>query len=69
MITLVSHLITINSKRFLSLQPMGIISMLDEECVVPKGTDLTLAQKLSDQHLGKHPSFEKPKPPKGKQVG
>ena len=49
-------------------QPMGIISMLDEECVVPKGTDMTLAQKLNDQHLGKHPNFEKPKPPKGKQA-
>ncbi len=42
--------------------------MLDEECIVPKATDLTLAQKLCDQHLGKHPSFEKPKPPKGKQA-
>ena len=47
---------------------MGIISMLDEECVVPKGSDLTYAQKLNDQYLGKHPNFEKPKPPKGKQV-
>lgn len=26
--------------------------MLDEECIVPKATDLTLAQKLIDQHLG-----------------
>ncbi|PAV86650.1 hypothetical protein WR25_15059 [Diploscapter pachys] len=41
--------------------------MLDEECIVPKATDLTLAQKLCEQHLGKHPNFEKPKPPKGKQ--
>ncbi|MCP9266367.1 Myosin-4 [Dirofilaria immitis] len=48
-------------------KPMGIISMLDEECIVPKATDLTLAQKLVDTHLGKHPNFEKPKPPKGKQ--
>ncbi|CAD6189768.1 unnamed protein product [Caenorhabditis auriculariae] len=48
-------------------KPLGIISMLDEECIVPKATDLTLAQKLVDQHLGKHPNFEKPKPPKGKQ--
>nr|AAA73080.1 unnamed protein product [Brugia malayi] len=48
-------------------KPMGIISMLDEECIVPKATDLTLAQKLVDNHLGKHPNFEKPKPPKGKQ--
>ncbi|CAJ0961850.1 unnamed protein product, partial [Mesorhabditis belari] len=48
-------------------KPLGIISMLDEECIVPKATDLTLAQKLNDQHLGKHPNFQKPKPPKGKQ--
>ena len=47
---------------------MGIISMLDEECVVPKGTDMTYAQKLNDQHLNKHPSFIKPPPPKGKQA-
>ncbi|VDO39101.1 unnamed protein product [Haemonchus placei] len=53
--------------RFLCFQPLGIISMLDEECIVPKATDLTLAQKLTEQHLGKHPNFEKPKPPKGKQ--
>ncbi|KAF1748516.1 hypothetical protein GCK72_024983 [Caenorhabditis remanei] len=49
-------------------KPLGIIAMLDEECIVPKATDLTLAQKLIDQHLGKHPNFEKPKPPKGKQA-
>uniref|UniRef100_A0A183U179 Myosin motor domain-containing protein n=1 Tax=Toxocara canis TaxID=6265 RepID=A0A183U179_TOXCA len=49
-------------------KPMGIISMLDEECIVPKATDTTLAQKLNEQHLGKHPNFEKPKPPKGKQA-
>lgn len=47
---------------------MGIISMLDEECIVPKASDMTYAQKLNDTHLGKHPAFEKPKPPKGKQV-
>jgi len=47
---------------------MGIISMLDEECVVPKGSDMTYAQKLTDQHLGKHPNFVKPPPPKGKQA-
>lgn len=49
-------------------KPLGIISMLDEECIVPKATDQTLAQKLIEQHLGKHPNFEKPKPPKGKQA-
>uniref|UniRef100_A0A7E4VFX9 Myosin motor domain-containing protein n=1 Tax=Panagrellus redivivus TaxID=6233 RepID=A0A7E4VFX9_PANRE len=49
-------------------KPMGIIAMLDEECIVPKASDQTLAQKLIEQHLGKHPNFEKPKPPKGKQA-
>uniref|UniRef100_A0A1I8EED0 Myosin motor domain-containing protein n=1 Tax=Wuchereria bancrofti TaxID=6293 RepID=A0A1I8EED0_WUCBA len=49
-------------------KPLGIISMLDEECIVPKASDFTLAQKVNDQHLGKHPNFQKPKPPKGKQA-
>ncbi|KAI6195099.1 Myosin head [Aphelenchoides besseyi] len=49
-------------------KPLGIISMLDEECIVPKATDMTFVQKLNDQHLGKHPNFQKPKPPKGKQA-
>ncbi|EPB73264.1 myosin head [Ancylostoma ceylanicum] len=48
-------------------KPLGLISMLDEECIVPKATDMTYVQKLNDQHLGKHPNFQKPKPPKGKQ--
>lgn len=52
----------------IDLQPLGIIAMLDEECIVPKASDLTLASKLVEQHLGKHPNFEKPKPPKGKQA-
>ncbi|KAK6039001.1 hypothetical protein COOONC_23494 [Cooperia oncophora] len=42
--------------------------MLDEECIVPKASDMTLASKLNDQHLGKHPNFQKPRPPKGKQA-
>jgi len=51
-----------------TFQPLGVISMLDEECIVPKANDLTFAQKVNDQHLGKHPNFQKPKPPKGKQA-
>ncbi len=42
--------------------------MLDEECIVPKATDTTLVTKLCNQHLGKHPNFQKAKPPKGKQA-
>jgi len=49
-------------------KPLGVISMLDEECIVPKATDMTFVQKLNDQHLGKHPNLQKPKPPKGKQA-
>jgi myosin heavy subunit len=45
---------------------MGIFSMLEEECVVPKGTDMTYKDKLIAKHLGKHPSFGKPKPSKSK---
>jgi myosin heavy subunit len=32
---------------------------------VPKATDMTFKDKLHKQHLGKHPSFAKPKPKKG----
>lgn len=41
--------------------------MLDEECIVPKATDMTYVDKLNTQHMGKHPNYQKPKPPKGKQ--
>merc|ERR1719309_499682 len=43
---------------------MGILSMLEEECIVPKATDKTYLEKLMGKHLGKHDSFAKPKPPK-----
>jgi myosin protein heavy chain len=47
-------------------KPMGLLSMLEEECIVPKATDMTYKEKLYAQHLGKHNSFGKPKPSKGK---
>merc|ERR1712002_25443 len=43
---------------------MGILSMLGEECIVPKATDKTYLEKMMNKHLGKHDSFVKPKPPK-----
>ncbi|CAI4230313.1 unnamed protein product [Auanema sp. JU1783] len=49
-------------------KPLGIVSMLDEECIVPKASDHTYVEKLINQHLGKHPNFQKPKPPKGTQA-
>uniref|UniRef100_A0A8D3D3F4 Uncharacterized protein n=1 Tax=Scophthalmus maximus TaxID=52904 RepID=A0A8D3D3F4_SCOMX len=47
-------------------KPMGIFSILEEECMFPKASDMTFKNKLYDQHLGKNRSFEKPKPAKGK---
>merc|ERR1712136_427868 len=45
---------------------MGILSMLEEECIVPKATDMTYLEKMVNKHLGKHASFGKPKPAKNK---
>jgi myosin heavy subunit len=45
---------------------MGILSILEEECIVPKATDKTFVEKLHNNHLGKHSQFGKPKPAKGK---
>lgn len=47
-------------------QPMGIFSILEEECMFPKATDTSFKNKLYDQHLGKSSNFQKPKPAKGK---
>uniref|UniRef100_A0A3P8UKS8 Myosin heavy chain, fast skeletal muscle-like n=1 Tax=Cynoglossus semilaevis TaxID=244447 RepID=A0A3P8UKS8_CYNSE len=47
-------------------KPMGIFSILEEECMFPKATDITFKSKLYDQHLGKSAPFQKPKPAKGK---
>jgi myosin heavy subunit len=43
---------------------MGILAILEEECIVPKATDKTLLDKMMTKHLGKHNSFGKPKPAK-----
>ncbi|CDW54796.1 myosin tail family protein [Trichuris trichiura] len=48
-------------------KPLGIVSVLDEECIVPRASDQTFVQKLNDQHLGKHPNFQKARSPKGTQ--
>nr|XP_015211489.1 PREDICTED: myosin-4-like [Lepisosteus oculatus] len=47
-------------------KPMGIFSILEEECMFPKASDTTFKNKLYDQHLGKTNCFQKPKPAKGK---
>jgi myosin protein heavy chain len=38
---------------------MGILSLLDEECLFPKATDRTYVDKLITSHSG-HPKFGKP---------
>ncbi|XP_041099457.1 myosin heavy chain, fast skeletal muscle-like, partial [Polyodon spathula] len=47
-------------------KPMGIFSILEEECMFPKASDTSFKNKLYDQHLGKCNAFQKPKPGKGK---
>ncbi|XP_077412941.1 myosin-1-like [Vanacampus margaritifer] len=47
-------------------KPMGIFSILEEECMFPKSTDVSFKNKLYDQHLGKNSCFLKPKVVKGK---
>ncbi|XP_059185614.1 myosin heavy chain, fast skeletal muscle-like isoform X2 [Centropristis striata] len=47
-------------------KPMGIFSILEEECMFPKATDMTFKNKMYDQHMGKSAPFQKPKPAKGK---
>lgn len=46
---------------------MGIMSILEEECMFPKATDTTFKAKLYDNHLGKSNNFQKPRNVKGKQ--
>ncbi|XP_041943197.1 myosin heavy chain, fast skeletal muscle-like [Alosa alosa] len=47
-------------------KPMGIFSILEEECMFPKASDTSFKNKLYDQHLGKNNAFQKPKTVKGK---
>eukprot|EP00064_Thunnus_orientalis_P018476 superscaffoldBa00004273_g18575 len=47
-------------------KPMGIMSILEEECMFPKASDFTFKAKLYDNHLGKSANFQKPRIVKGK---
>uniref|UniRef100_A0A8C5P7D3 Myosin heavy chain n=1 Tax=Leptobrachium leishanense TaxID=445787 RepID=A0A8C5P7D3_9ANUR len=42
-------------------KPLGILSILEEECMFPKASDMTFKSKLYDNHLGKSPNFQKPR--------
>ncbi|XP_061197039.1 myosin heavy chain, striated muscle-like isoform X3 [Saccostrea echinata] len=41
-------------------KPMGILSILEEECMFPKANDNTFKEKLYANHMGKSPNFGKP---------
>ncbi|KAG5846915.1 hypothetical protein ANANG_G00120030 [Anguilla anguilla] len=47
-------------------KPLGIMSILEEECMFPKASDQTFKAKLYDNHLGKSSMFQKPRVVKGK---
>ncbi|XP_032833287.1 myosin-7-like [Petromyzon marinus] len=47
-------------------KPMGIMSILEEECMFPKASDQSFKAKLYDNHLGKSNNFQKPRIVKGK---
>ncbi|GFN81923.1 myosin heavy chain [Plakobranchus ocellatus] len=50
-------------------KPMGILSILEEECMFPKASDKTFLDKLNGNHLGKTKSYGKAgKPKKAGQV-
>uniref|UniRef100_A0A3Q4B8B5 Myosin, heavy chain 7B, cardiac muscle, beta a n=1 Tax=Mola mola TaxID=94237 RepID=A0A3Q4B8B5_MOLML len=42
-------------------RPMGILSIMEEECMFPKATDHSFKTKLYDNHLGKSPNFQRPR--------
>nr|XP_010969056.2 myosin-15 isoform X2 [Camelus bactrianus] len=43
-------------------KPMGIFSILEEECMFHQATDMSFKTKLFDNHFGKSVHFQKPKP-------
>ncbi len=49
------------TKDIIYLQPMGILSILEEQCMFPKATDQSFKDMLFENH-GKNPVFGKPKP-------
>ena len=43
-------------------KPLGIMSILEEECMFPKATDMTFRDKLFAQHIGKCEKLGKANP-------
>ncbi|CAL8337347.1 unnamed protein product [Merluccius merluccius] len=42
-------------------KPLGIMSIMEEECMFPKATDSSFKAKMYDNHIGKSPNFQKPR--------
>ena len=40
---------------------MGVLSLLDEECLFPKASDKSYVEKLVKNHDGKSPNFINPR--------
>ena len=45
-------------------KPMGLLSILEEECMFPKASDKTFIDKLNQAHLGKSKAYGKASKPK-----
>ena len=43
---------------------MGVLSILEEECMFPKASDDSFKAKLYENHMGKSSHFGKPRPKK-----
>ena len=48
-----------SSTLLFPLQPMGVMALLDEECLFPKGSDKSYLEKLNKTHADKSPNFLK----------
>ena len=51
------------------IQPLGILSLLDEECLFPKATDMSYAEKVHLNHFNKSENYAKPGSQKQQTVG
>ena len=40
-------------------QPMGVLALLDEECLFPKGSDKSYLEKLNKTHADKSSNYHK----------
>src|SRR6185437_7206807 len=58
----------ISNLLYFRSQPMGLLSILEEQSMFPKATDKTFEDMLKTNHLGKSNCFIKPKPAKPGQV-